>query len=88
MKFSVISATILLASGLASAQELKANRLPEVRDLRQLDQIHDWLQKLEALGALDVSEDGKVHIKESIIDQLTREGRLSTEFSRTGSICE
>lgn len=88
MKHSILMTAVLLTASLSRAEDGRSIAQPEIRNPHQLEQIQYWLQQLEILGALDVNEKGNVRVKESIIDQLIREGRISTEFARTGSICE
>lgn len=61
--------------------ELKA------QDAKRLMEVAELLKRLHQMGALDVTEYGEVKVKNSFIEALNRQGRLSTEKMREHVIC-
>lgn len=88
---SLLTAMIAVASG-ANAEP---NQQPppefvielKVQDAKRLKEIAELLRRLHLMGALDVTEYGEVKVKNSFIEALNRQGRLSNEKTGYDSIC-
>lgn len=59
----------------------------KIQDAKRLMEIAQLLKRLHQMGALDVTEYGEVKVKNSFIEALNRQGRLTNEKMGHDAIC-
>lgn len=86
---AMIAAMMTVASSANAEPDQPQEFVVELKaqDAKRLMEVAELLKRLHQMGALDVTEYGEVKVKNSFIEALNRQGRLSTEKMREHVIC-
>jgi len=60
---------------------------PKAAQRDQLAALEKFLQSLYDADAIEIDEDGKIHINKDVVKELKLQGRWYTEMASSGSIC-
>jgi hypothetical protein len=86
---AVLAAMMTVASGANAEPDQQQEFVVELKaqDAKRLSEVAELLKRLHQMGALDVTEYGEVKVKNSFIEALNRQGRMSTEKMGNHVIC-
>lgn len=84
-----LAVLILASAGVPAFANIRADDV-QVSDQEKAEKLNDiaWLlDQLAKKGALEIKGD-KVQVKESIVEELKRQGRFQAQMADNGGICE
>lgn len=86
---AVLTAMMTVASGANAEPNQPQEFVVELKaqDAKRLIEVAELLKRLHQMGALDVTEYGEVKVKNSFIEALNRQNRLSREKMGEHVIC-
>lgn len=86
---AMLTAMMTIASGANAESNQPQEFVVELKaqDAKRLMEVAELLKRLHQMGALDVTEYGEVKVKNSFIEALNRQGRVSADKISESVIC-